>query len=142
MYIYYCKRTPRYIEEFSTFAGKQLGLNRLTGEINISYHPTLEADSFGLCWGDRKEVEIHIASRSSTGKISRKDKMCTVAHEFVHARQYLTNQLSSSEEEGMCTWMGEAYKYDPELERDEPWELEAASLETPTYEAWLKYKQD
>ena len=64
----------------------------------------------------------------------------TVAHEFVHARQYLTNQLSSTEEDGICTWMGEEYKYVPELEMNEPWELEASSLETTTYEAWLKFK--
>jgi len=140
MNIDFCKRTPLYIERFALFAANEIGLDRLRGDIHFSYYPTLENDSYGLCWGDNREADIHIASRMSDRKIAKVDKLMTVVHELVHAKQYLKRELKGTHPEGKCMWRGSLIKYDPQCEDTAPWEVEAVSFERPVYQAWLLYK--
>ena len=139
MNIDFCNRTPLYLERFTFFAAKQIGLDKLRGDIHLSYYPTLENDSYGLCWGDGKEVEIHIASKMSDRKVSKIDKMKTVVHELVHARQFLRRELSLGGGDDECNWHGRLFRYDPKNESEAPWEVEAVSVEQPIYEAWLTH---
>jgi len=136
----FCKRTPLYIEEFTYFAAKQLGLHLLRGDIHVAYRTTLDNDSYGLCWGDNREADIQIASKMSNQKITRKDKLLTVAHELVHARQFLKRELHLGSMDGECTWRGRFTTYDVAKESDAPWEVEAVAVEQPVYEAWRLHK--
>ena len=140
MNIDFCKRTPLYIERFALFAAREIGLDLLRGEIHFAYHQTFENDSYGLCWGDNREAEIHIASKMSNRKITKTDKMMTVAHELVHAKQYLKRELKGVHPEGECMWRGSLITYDPECEKDAPWEVEAVSYEKPILAAWKDHK--
>ena len=146
MQLYQSNRTPKYIDEFTRYAMVYLGLDKLRGDITITLKPQLEAESYGLCWGDRQECEIHIASTSFGVKVSREHKLKTVAHELTHAYQYLTGKLkcdpTCNEEHEMwkSTWEGKVYRYKPENESKKPWELEAVRFENEVYYSYLEDK--
>jgi hypothetical protein len=104
---------------------KALELNRLRKpHIEVEFVNKLGA--FGLCSGDRDEVKISIAKKCpATGRrLTFLEMMQTLAHEMVHARQFLRGQLSA---EGAWKWKGRnADGYDYE---NQPWEKEAYRLE-------------
>ena len=144
MQLYLGSNIPQYMEEFIDFAVGYLGIDRLRGEISITYKTRLEEEAFGVCWGDRSECEIQIGSTTFGEKISREDKLKTIAHELTHARQYLTGQLkcdtSCTTENKMwkSIWEGKVYRYRPQNEVNKPWETEAVELESEIYEEWLE----
>ena len=146
MRLYQSNRTPKYIDEFTRYAMVYLGLDRLRGEITVTLKDQLEGESYGLCWGDRRECEIHIASTSFGVKVSREHKLKTVAHELTHAHQYLTGKLkcdsTCDEEQEMwkSTWGGMIHRYKPENEPKKPWELEAVRFENEIYYSYLEDK--
>jgi len=61
---------------------------RKSGIINVKFKTTLENDYMGLCTGDRRNVSIWI-SRDQTFL----NQMRTLAHEMVHAKQFLRGEL-------------------------------------------------
>ena len=138
MRLYLSKNIPKYMEEFIHFSCHQLGLDKLRGEISISLRGTLEGESFGLCWGDRREVEIAIASKQWGEPLSREDKLRTIAHELTHAWQYLTGALKCLPADGIyeSRWQGMQYRYFPEDETTMPWEAEAIEQEKVIYSRW------
>ena len=131
---------PKYMEEFINFAMDYLGLYKLRGNLHFTLaRANLEEESFGLCWGDRGEVEMHIASKQWGAPVSREDKLKTIAHEMTHARQYFVGHLVPGEqEEFQSMWLGEKVEYNPENEHLTPWEVEAVRLENEIYEEWVK----
>jgi len=135
-------RMPRYMVEFIHFASAELTLNRLRGDCTVLLKGTLDGESFGLCWGDRREAEVHIATRQWGLPVSREDKLKTIAHELTHAYQYLTGRLkcSQGEAEYKSTWCGQEFTYDPEEELNLPWEYEANQMEQIIYDKWMEYK--
>lgn len=80
----------------------------------------------GLCEGDKDYADIHIAKKCpATGrKLGYLEMMKTLAHEMVHARQFLRGQLTC---EGGFAWKGR--KADGFDYRNQPWEKEAYRLE-------------
>ena len=144
MIIHFNKQTPEYIREFAYFAARELGMDRLRGECEIRYvYGELEENSFGLCWGDGRETEIHIASRQYGRTISREDKLKTVAHEMTHARQYLKRELISNKDDvndnnvAVAKWCGHPTLFNLADETDTPWEVEARLMEEKIYMKWL-----
>ena len=144
MQLYQSKRTPKYIDEFTRYAICYLGLDKLRGEISVHLKSRLDAESYGVCWGDRRECEIHVAHTSFGERVSREDKLKTIAHELTHAYQYLTGKLkcdtSITEENRMwkSVWEGKTYRYKPHNEWNKPWELEAVRYENEIYACWLE----
>ena len=129
---------PKYMVEFIDFATQWLGIDRFRGELHIDLKQTLEEESFGLCWGDRGEVEMHIATRQWGAPVSKEDKLKTLAHELTHAHQYFTGHLVAGEDESFRSeWLGEAIDYDPQTEDQTPWEQQAQICEERIYQAWL-----
>jgi hypothetical protein len=117
-----------------------LGLNSLRGEVNICLKKSLDDDAFGLCWGDDREIEIWIASSQFGVPISRENKLRTIAHELVHARQYLRRELKGyCDKTNSTRWKGMQYRYKDD-ESDTPWELEAHKYELIVYDAWLSMR--
>ena len=74
MQLYLGSNMPKYMEQFVYYATCYLGLDKLRGDIVINYKTRLEEESYGLCQGDRREVEIQIASTTFGRGISREDK--------------------------------------------------------------------
>ena len=138
MRVYLSRNMPTYMEEFVDFAVEWLGIDKLRGELNIELKQTLESESFGLCWGDKREAEIHVATKQWGKPITRENKLKTLAHELTHAHQYLTGHLIPADEGVFQSrWLGEAVSYTPETDDQTPWEVQATACENRIYEAWM-----
>ena len=139
MRVFFSPNTPKFLEEFGWFAIGELGLDKLRGYIDVKYKHHLEANSFGLCWGDRDGAEIHIAHRQEWGPCSRVERCKTLAHELTHARQYLKRELLPNEEGSHAAmWRGERVTWKGDDEAHLPWELEASVQEDLIYSNWLE----
>lgn len=84
----------------------------------------LPGDLDGQCWKIRNQIHIRIDHR-----LSFIDTVICLAHELVHAKQYLSGRLKSvpNTEDGKWVWKGKKYN-DCDYEND-PWEREAKSRE-------------
>ena len=80
-----------------------------------------DTDWMACCYGDKDEVYIEIK------RLYNLDEMLqNLAHELVHAKQYIKGQLDPDLE----TWQRKAYKLPY---RQQPWEVEAYKLEKELY---------
>lgn len=106
---------------------KELGMNRLRKPVIQVRFVTNADGAYGLCDGKKGEyAEILIARKCPhTGrKLGFIEMMQTLAHEMVHARQFIRGQLRN---EGYWAWKGrkaDNYEYE-----NQPWEKEAYRLE-------------
>ena len=141
MNLYLSKNMPAYMRVYAEFASNYIGLDKLRGEVCVKLkYGTIDDDSYGLCWGDNYGAEIDIATRTCGESISREDKLKTLGHELVHARQYLKRELVAPIWNKHCErWQGIDMMYDPVNESSMPWELEATKLEDEIYNAFLKW---
>ena len=141
MNLYLSKNMPAYMRVYADFASDYIGLDKLRGEVLVRLkYGTIDDDSYGLCWGDNYGAEIDIATRTCGESISREDKLKTLGHELVHAKQYLKRELVAPKAPTHCErWQGINIHYDPRIESDMPWELEATKLEDEIYNAFLKW---
>ena len=76
---------------------KELGIGRMWSKaIFITFKTVIDDDNQGNCWGDAKEgyVDISIARNSEGIKIPHDQMMQSLAHEMVHAKQYLRGELN------------------------------------------------
>ena len=99
---------------------RQLGINRLRGNILVRLHKALTVDSGsseGLCeCVDARNFVVDVAMWGNW--------MSTLAHEFVHVKQFARGELS----ENMTRWKSNRYAGDIEY-WDQPWEKEARRLQ-------------
>ena len=134
----YCPERPKYLAEYAYLACEYLGLFNLKNkEICIELKKYLEGDSYGICYGDEDSVDIHIALYQWGKPLSRVDKLSTLGHELVHAKQYLLGDLqNSTDKEGLevGVWKGNTYLWDDCNTERLPWEQEAYKLEMEIYE--------
>ena len=108
------------IDEFVANLQKELNIHRLRSKwINISFVDDVDGD-MGDCEGDTDEVDIRIDNT-----MDWIDQMITLAHEMVHAEQFLRGKLSGT------VWRNRNYKKCP-YERL-PWEMSAHQLEEKLY---------
>ena len=145
MQLYLSDHLPKYMVEFIDYAVEYLGLDKLRGEILVEYKRRLPEESYGECFGDRSEVEINIAQTTFGQTISREDKLKTVAHELTHAHQYLTGKMRCvsegvEDEEWVTHWKKRKYKYRPDKESSQPWEVEAIKYENEIYSKYLEHR--
>jgi hypothetical protein len=90
-------RAPEMIEEYTLNLIKKLGLaRRKTGEIIITFKnemPKEYGNVLGLCEGDRTEALITISTKQTYY-----EQMRTLAHEMVHAKQFMRGEYPSEME--------------------------------------------
>ena len=123
-----------YVERIA----KELNIHRFRTkpiEINIVRHCD---GSYGDTWGDKDEgVEINIARNRYDQKIAYSDMLKTLAHEMVHAKQYLRDELNGYKD----TWKGKpCHRLMKKKWEDQPWEVEANRLEDKLYRKCWKGK--
>ena len=100
---------------------KALNVHRLRNrEITIRFKRVMDDDAWGYCNGDVNDIEIEI-----NRTISFEDQMQTLAHEMVHAKQFLRKELDGN------LWKKRNYEH-REYE-DQPGEKEANKLEEKLY---------
>lgn len=100
--------------------------------IDISIRKRLEHGYYGFCCGDRREVYIELAKGSYDEDFTHDYMMLNLAHELVHAKQYLLGQLSTYHHR----WKTKDYSDTPYSAV--PWEREAYKKEDILFETfWI-----
>jgi len=109
------------ILQYAYRLSKELKINRLKNrEITIRFKNVMDDDAWGYCIGDFWDAEIQI-----NRTIPFEDQMQTLAHEMVHAKQFLRKELDGN------SW--KKRNYDHIEYEDQPWEKEANKLEKKLY---------
>ena len=118
-------KNKKKVEAYIHAVAKELGIHRLYSKIlHVRFSTKLDGDAQGYCWGDKKtHAEIFIARTSWDEPLTMESMMKTLAHELVHAKQYLRGELNGYN----LAWKGRKprnYKYE-----NAPWEKEAYGRE-------------
>lgn len=82
-------------------------------------------------WYKPREFEVQLRKRRSL-----KSTLQTLAHEFVHVKQFARGELNC----GHTKWLGDRIDSDSIDYNDLPWEIEATSLEVILYEMYKQNK--
>lgn len=69
--------------------------------------------------------------------ITEKEKLITLAHEFIHVKQYVYDELN----EKMDTWRGVIIEASDYEYHNQPWELEAEELGIKIVEEFIEQEQ-
>lgn len=120
------------VELFVANVLKELKIHRFTSRyIDIKFSTQVEDGAHGYCHGDNETVEIEIAKNAYPLEGGTKIRplgfleiMKTLAHELVHAKQFLRGELIMSDN---FVWKGRLannWSYE-----NQPWEKEAERLE-------------
>jgi hypothetical protein len=81
------------------------------------------------CWRVRNQIHIRIDST-----LSFIDAVVSIAHELVHAKQFLSGELKvvPNNASGAWMWRGKMFRHSNRFTYDtDPWEIEAKSKEFP-----------
>lgn len=112
---------PEIVEEYVARLMGALKIHRFTSRmVTIRFKTELNNFAQGLCEGGTSYADIQIGKRGQ----SFLKQMQALAHEMVHARQFLRGELTA---EGVWKWKGrnaDNYAY-----TNQPWEKEAYRLE-------------
>ena len=109
-------------------------LHRIKRNINIDIQVVTRCDgeNSALCWGDKDGAEIEIARKSFDVKFTLDEMMLNLAHELVHAKQFIKGELHPS----LDKWKRLDYTNVPYSRT--PWEKEAYLLEDKLFETHWK----
>tara|TARA_B110000967_G_C18848087_1_gene543085 strand:+ start:178 stop:633 length:456 start_codon:yes stop_codon:yes gene_type:complete len=122
---------------------KELKIHRLSKTfISIEFVTSLDDYNQGECSGDKDEVVIYIARQSKNKKeglrkLTFLEQMISLAHEMVHAKQFLRGELGYTKS-GEFTWKKRkagGYKY-----KNQPWEKEAVKRESQLFVKCFPFK--
>lgn len=109
------------IYDYVTRLCKELRIHRLRNrEIIVRFKSKMAEDAWGYCHGNTHDIEIEI-----NRTISFDDQMQTLAHEMVHAKQFLRKEFDGN------NWKNRNYDHREYI--DQPWEKEANRLEAKLY---------
>ena len=101
-------------------------------DITISlYEGLIESDgAFGECWAN----SAHSFRIRAEKQLSTKTLITTLAHEFVHLKQFAKGELKFLSKYDI--WNGKVYYHDTSYEMA-PWEKEACELEDGLYKRYM-----
>jgi hypothetical protein len=117
----------------SYFFLSQLLPRTKTLSIDIIFDPIDEYDGF-VERLTKRHYEVTIHPKQSVWQSIR-----SIAHEFVHIKQYEKRRLVDDKDAYGIIWKGKLYEYDKEFDGI-PWEDEAFRIESELYYYWLMYK--
>lgn len=119
----------RYVLEAVDSFSTQLGINRFSYNVDIRLH---ERSTFK---GDTAEgyIEPHDKRSFSIDVCLYGNWVSTLAHEMVHLKQYLRNEINWS----LSVWKGKECDFDADY-WNAPWEKEARKLQHKMVEAFEK----
>lgn len=97
--------------------------------IDIQVSNKIEGDFYGLCSGDKTEVEIELSRRDENDELMTPELIAqNLAHELVHAKQFIKGQIDGYERYRRST--NASWEDHSETSyREQPWEVEAYDLE-------------
>lgn len=100
-------------------------------EVNIFFDAIGSYDAFVEKLEDR-HYEIYVNPRRKKTR-----QMIFLAHEFVHIKQYVLNEMSDGD--NGIIWKGDLYEQDKQYDVI-PWEDEAYTREEELYNKWIKLR--
>ena len=100
----YCSRIDKKIEQFIYDCFNHYFDGRLKRHIDVEiiFKPKLEEDAAGWCTGDKDEILIEISNDAN-----EKDLYRNIAHEIVHAKQFLRGETRDAESMELEALVGE-----------------------------------
>ena len=108
---------------------------RLRRDIDIDVRVVTRCDEnhYALCLGDKNSAEIELARGSGNTTFTLQEMMVNLAHELVHAKQFIKGELHPS----LNRW--KKLDYSNTAYSRQPWEKEAYLLEDKLVEKfWNK----
>ena len=108
---------------------------RLRRDIDIDVRVVTRCDEnhYALCLGDKNSAEIELARGSDNTTFTLQEMMVNLAHELVHAKQFIKGELHPS----LNRW--KKLDYSNTAYSRQPWEKEAYLLEDKLVEKfWNK----
>ena len=107
---------------------------RLKRKVNIDVNIVTRCDNqhYALCLGDKNCAEIELARGSCDTKFSLDEMMLNLAHELVHAKQFIKGELHPN----LNRW--KSLDYSNTVYSRQPWEKEAYLLEDKLLETYWK----
>lgn len=107
---------------------------RLKRNVSIDVNIVTRCDKqhYALCLGDKNSVEIELARGSCETKFSLDEMMLNLAHELVHAKQFIKGELHPN----LNRW--KSLDYSNTAYSRQPWEKEAYLLEDKLLETYWK----
>lgn len=128
------KKIIEYIE--TALIGMMPRLRR-TVDIELSVLTECDEKNYALCWGDKNEVEIELARQSGRKKFTLDEMMLNLAHELVHAKQFLKGELHPT----LSKWKKFKKDYANTPYFKQPWEKEAYLMEDEIFKTyWIDGK--
>ena len=100
--------------------------------IDVNVVTRCDGENSALCWGDKDGAEIEIARKSFDVEFTLDEMMLNLAHELVHAKQFIKGELHPS----LDKWKRLDYTNVPYSRT--PWEKEAYLLEDKLFETHWK----
>ena len=124
------------VKEYSEQALSEL-MPRLRRNVDIDIYIVTECDekNYALCWGDKNEVEIELARKSGSKKFTHDEMMLNLAHELVHAKQFIKGELHPT----LHKWKKFKKDYAKTPYFKQPWEKEAYLIEDKIFNKHWKY---
>lgn len=102
-------------------------------DIDVSVVTRCDKNHYALCSGDKNSVEIELARGSGNTTFTLQEMMVNLAHELVHAKQFIKGELHPS----LNRWR--KIDYSNTAYSRQPWEKEAYLLEDKIVEKfWNK----
>ena len=124
------------VKKYSELALSDL-MPRLRRNVDIDIYVVTECDekNYALCWGDKNEVEIELARKSGSKKFTHDEMMLNLAHELVHAKQFIKGELHPT----LHKWKKFKKDYAKTPYFKQPWEKEAYLMEDKIFNKHWKY---
>jgi len=138
--IYGYKSTPALKEDIrkasNFFINRLLPQKRIL-HVSVKRRKDLiqKSGTYGECW---QLDEPHCFEILLDGELSREDCLTTLAHEFVHVKQFSRRELKFGHK--IDTWCGKKYYHGAAYETL-PWEKEATRLESKLYNEYQTHKK-
>ena len=120
------------VEQYIVSILRELNIHRLRKSfILVEFTSRLADEALGVCVGDENFAVVTVARNSGWRPLSYQERMQILAHELVHAKQFLRGELGYNCA-GDWRWKNRnagGYKYE-----NQPWEKEATRLEKPLFD--------
>lgn len=127
--IFFTGRWPqkKRFERFTLDVLNHFFKNKLKRNVDIHLKMVTKQSDLGFCHGDRNEVYIDLCRNHENyeGIFTLDDIAKTLAHELVHAKQYLRGEIKPTDN----IWHKTGEVYDDTSYRQLPWEHEAYMME-------------
>jgi len=101
-------------------------------DVDINIVNKCEHNHYALCWGDKDCAEIELARGTDEIKFTLEEMMLNLAHELVHAKQFVKGELHPS----LNRW--KTLDYSNVAYGRTPWEKEAYLMEDKLLEKYWK----